>query len=81
MDFPTFSEYQDVFSAPLPATMFATYNVPPWIPVPATVLRIAKVIYGYWKERKLERKGHRIIPTINVLFFFSFFAQFCDLTF
>ncbi|KIM44097.1 hypothetical protein M413DRAFT_68403 [Hebeloma cylindrosporum] len=65
MDFPAFSDYHDVFSAPLPPTMFATYTVPPWISPHVSLLRIAKAVYGYWKERKLERKGHRIIPIVN----------------
>lgn len=66
MDFPAFSEYQDVFSAPLPPPMFATYTVPTWIPNPTALLKIAKTIYPYWKERRIERAGHRIIPSLNV---------------
>ncbi|KAF8896857.1 enhancer of polycomb-like-domain-containing protein [Gymnopilus junonius] len=65
MDFPAFSEYQDVFSTPLPANMFATYTVPSWIPASAALLKIARAIYPYWKERRIERSGHRIIPTLN----------------
>ncbi|KAH9475176.1 Enhancer of polycomb-like protein 1 [Psilocybe cubensis] len=65
MEFPAFSEYQDVFSATLPVTMFATYSVPSWIPTPQALLKSARAIYPYWKERRLERGGHRIIPTLN----------------
>lgn len=66
MDFPAFSEYQDVFSAPLQVSMFATYTIPTWIPASAALLKVAKAVYPYWKERRLERNGHRIIPTLNV---------------
>jgi len=68
MDFPAFSDYQDVFSSALPSNMFATYTVPSWIPAPPALLKIAKAIYPYWKERRIERGGHRIIPTLNVSF-------------
>jgi enhancer of polycomb-like protein len=71
MDFPAFSEYEDVFSTPLPATTFATYMIPSWMPAPAALLKIAKALYGHWKGRKLGRKGHPIIPTLNVILFFS----------
>ena len=66
MDFPAFSEYQDVFSLPLPTSTFANYSPPSWIPTLPALLRIARVIYPYWKERQIERDGHRIIPTLNV---------------
>ncbi|KAF8966069.1 enhancer of polycomb-like-domain-containing protein [Flammula alnicola] len=65
MDFPAFSDYQDVFSAPLTPPMFATYTVPVWIPAPTALLKIARSVYPYWKERRIERGGHRIIPTLN----------------
>ena len=66
MAFPPFSDYQDVFSSPLPPSVFASFIVATWIPPPAQLLRLAKVIYPYWKERRIERGGHRIIPTLNV---------------
>ncbi|KAJ3490259.1 hypothetical protein NLJ89_g11451 [Agrocybe chaxingu] len=65
MEFPAFSEYQDVFSTPLPTSMFATFVVPSWIPAQPALLKIAKAVYPYWKERRVERGGHRIIPTLN----------------
>ena len=46
--------------------MFAAFTVPSWIPQPPQLLRFAKAIYPYWKERRIERGGHRIIPTLNV---------------
>ncbi|KAF9530669.1 enhancer of polycomb-like-domain-containing protein [Crepidotus variabilis] len=65
MDFPAFSDYQDVFSETLPASTFATYSIPTWVPAPTSLLKIAKVVYPYWKERRIERGGHRIIPSLN----------------
>lgn len=66
MPFPPFSDYQDVFLSPLPASMFAAFAVPAWMPPPAQLLRLAKAIYSHWRERRTERGGHRIIPTLNV---------------
>ncbi|KAF5375868.1 hypothetical protein D9615_008245 [Tricholomella constricta] len=65
MTFPSFSEYQETFSSPLPTSTFAAFAIPDGIPPPATLIRIARAIYPYWKERRLERGGHRIIPTLN----------------
>lgn len=66
MEFPAFAEYQNVFSSPLAPTVFATYILPSWVPEPQVLLRIAKAIYPHWKERRIDRGGHRIIPTLNV---------------
>ncbi|XP_006456605.1 hypothetical protein AGABI2DRAFT_195675 [Agaricus bisporus var. bisporus H97] len=65
MSFPAFSDYQDTFSNDLPASIFATFVVPSWIPKPPQLLRIARTVYSYWKERRVERHCHRIIPTLN----------------
>ncbi|RDB21980.1 Enhancer of polycomb-like protein 1 [Hypsizygus marmoreus] len=65
MAFPAFAEYHDTFASPLSFSVFASYTVPPWIPAPAQLLRIARAIYPYWKERRIERGGHRIIPVLN----------------
>ncbi|KAF5320088.1 hypothetical protein D9611_010314 [Ephemerocybe angulata] len=65
MPFPAFTEYQDVFSNPLTPAMFANHTVPTWIPQSQQLLRIARTVYSYWKERRIERAGHRIIPTLN----------------
>ncbi|KAI0262080.1 enhancer of polycomb-like-domain-containing protein [Gloeopeniophorella convolvens] len=63
--FPPFSDYQDTFANNLTPDMFATFTVPAWVPQPPQILRFAKAIYPYWKERRIERGGHRIIPTLN----------------
>ncbi|KAI0635269.1 enhancer of polycomb-like-domain-containing protein [Trametes polyzona] len=64
--FPPFSDYQDTFASPLRPELFAVYQTPEWVPPPAQMLRFARVIYPYWRERRLERGGHRIIPTVNL---------------
>ena len=64
--FPPFSDYQDTFAAPLPAEMFAMYSLPSWIPPAQQMLRYSRIIYPYWRERRQDRGGHRIIPTVNV---------------
>ncbi|KAG6856960.1 hypothetical protein H0H87_011630 [Tephrocybe sp. NHM501043] len=65
MTFPSFQEYQETFSTTLPAHTFESYSLPSWIPPSQSLLRIARTIYPYWKERRLERGGHRIIPILN----------------
>ena len=65
MPFPPFSDYQETFSAPLPASTWATFTPPSWLPSPAHLTRLAKVVYPYWRERRTERGGHRIISILN----------------
>lgn len=52
----------------LKPSMFALYNVPDWVRVltPAHLTRLARTIYPHWRERRLERGGHPIIPAVNV---------------
>lgn len=70
MTFPEFSEYQEAFSQPLKPELFSSYVVPSWIPPPPALLQLARAIYPHWKERRLDRKGHRIIPVLNVCLFY-----------
>ncbi|KAG7087533.1 hypothetical protein E1B28_013492 [Marasmius oreades] len=65
MAFPPFSDYQDTFSTPLPPSTFTSFSLPRWLPSSAQLVRIARAVYPYWKERRLERDGHRIIPILN----------------
>ncbi|KAL0958917.1 hypothetical protein HGRIS_014234 [Hohenbuehelia grisea] len=65
MAFPAFTEYQDIFSLPIPSSTFASFSVPEWIPSSPNLFRIARTIYPYWKERRIERGGQRIIPPLN----------------
>ncbi|TDL23130.1 hypothetical protein BD410DRAFT_721524 [Rickenella mellea] len=62
---PPFSIYQDVFSTDLPPSMFASYVVPRGIPPAPILSRMARACYPYWRDRRLEREGLRIIPALN----------------
>jgi enhancer of polycomb-like protein len=75
--FPPFSDYQETFATPLAPSMFAVFVVPTWVPQPAHMLRLAKMMYSYWKERRTDRGGHRVIPALNVS---KPFALYCALT-
>ena len=66
MPFPPFTDYQDTFSAPLSPSMFADFITPSWLPAPAHLLRLARLVYPHWRERRLEAGGKRIIPAVNV---------------
>ena len=70
--FPPFNDYQDTFAFSLQPDMFAIYSVPDWVPPPQSMLRFARIIYPYWRERRQERGGHRIIPAVNVSGDFAF---------
>ncbi|THV05756.1 hypothetical protein K435DRAFT_834639 [Dendrothele bispora CBS 962.96] len=65
MPFPPFSDYEPTFSSPLPPSTFAIFHSPPWVPPPHQLVSIARSVYPYWKERRLERSGHRIVPILN----------------
>ncbi|PBK77793.1 hypothetical protein ARMSODRAFT_9115 [Armillaria solidipes] len=65
MPFPDFSNYQDTFANELSPTHFSAFKVPSWVPPPSQLLRIARLIYPHWKERRLERGGLRITPILN----------------
>lgn len=66
MQFPEFSEYHDSFARELSPAIFANFIKPSWVPKPNVLLRISQIIYPHWRERRLDRQGHRIIPTLNV---------------
>lgn len=65
-EFPPFSDYQEVFGNELSPSYFATHLRPANIPSPATLVKMARAVYPYWRVRKQEREGHRIIPALNV---------------
>jgi enhancer of polycomb-like protein len=66
MPFPAFSEYQDTFASPLPPSMFSNFITPAWLPSCSHLLRLARLVYPHWRERRLECEGQRIIPVVNV---------------
>ncbi|KAI0793285.1 enhancer of polycomb-like-domain-containing protein [Abortiporus biennis] len=63
---PSFTDFQDTFGVSLSPKLFALYVVPSWVPQSAHLLKLAKIIYPYWRERRLERNGHPIIPVVNL---------------
>lgn len=65
-DAPPFTDYEHFFSSPPSPHYFPSFSVPESFPTPATLLRLARVIYPHWRERKLERGGRRIIPQLIV---------------
>ncbi|KAK0201481.1 enhancer of polycomb-like-domain-containing protein [Desarmillaria ectypa] len=65
MMFPEFSNYQDTFANPLEKSFFAAYAVPKDIPPPEKLLSMAQLIYPYWRTRRMERGGLRVIPQLN----------------
>ncbi|KAJ7186830.1 hypothetical protein C8R46DRAFT_1024816 [Mycena filopes] len=60
-----FSSYQQFFTKPLPANIFASYTTPSWIPPSAMLVRIARTIYPHWKQRRTLLDGRRIRPLLN----------------
>lgn len=63
--FPALTDFEPTFAARLPTSFFPSYRVPEWVPPPTQLLRMLRVIYPHWRERRLEREGRRIIPQIN----------------
>ncbi len=55
-----------LFFDQLPTSLFATYNPPRYLPDPPSLLRMARAVYPYWKERRTEHDCHRVIPALNV---------------
>ncbi|KAG8879237.1 Enhancer of polycomb-like protein 1 [Tulasnella sp. 331] len=64
-DFPPFSDYDAFFSVPVPPHLFPSFTIPPSVPEPLTLYNYARIIYPHWRERKMDRGGHRIIPQLN----------------
>ncbi|KAI5116776.1 hypothetical protein M0805_008731 [Coniferiporia weirii] len=62
---PPFADYNDIFANELPHSFFATYMRPTDIPIPSTLVRMARAVYPHWRDRKIEREGHRIMPALN----------------
>ena len=61
--FPPFSEYQGIFSNKLSPNMLAVFSVLSWIPQSQQLIHFPMAIYLYWKECRIKRGGHCIIPT------------------
>jgi enhancer of polycomb-like protein len=57
---------ESFFSHPLPMTYFPSYSVPPAVPPPGILCRMAKTVYPHWRERRIAAGGKNIIPQLNV---------------
>ncbi|KZS93199.1 hypothetical protein SISNIDRAFT_486115 [Sistotremastrum niveocremeum HHB9708] len=60
-----FSDYESVFSPHPPAAYFCSYSVPEIMAEPGRVLGLARIVYDYWKQRRLERGGRRIMAQLS----------------
>lgn len=63
---PTLADFDSVFAHPLPAAFFPSFVVPPAIPSPSTLSRMARAIYPHWQKRRTLSEGKQIIPQLNV---------------
>ncbi|KAG8946440.1 Enhancer of polycomb-like protein 1 [Tulasnella sp. 419] len=64
-DIPLFSDFESFFGSPVPPHHFPDFLVPPSFPQPAQLTKLARAIYPHWRDRKVDRAGHRIIPQLN----------------
>ena len=62
---PEFSSIEHLFASPLPASFYPNFEVPRNLPPTKDLVRMAQRIYSHWKERRIERKGKTIMPTLN----------------
>lgn len=65
MTFPPYTDYVETFTTDIPPSFFSSYTIPSWLPPPSRLSALSQVAYPYWKERRIERGGHRIIPALN----------------
>ena len=63
---PPSSEYNDQFANDFSPDHFVGFLRPANLPAPATLARMAKAVYPHWRDRRIEREGHRIIAVLNV---------------
>ena len=63
---PTFANIEHLFSSPLQPSFFHNFEVPKDIPPLKELTRQARCVYPHWKDRRLQRKGKSIFPSLNV---------------
>lgn len=63
---PTFSAVEHLFASPIPTSFLPNYEQPRGLPESKILVRIAKLIYPHWKNRRELRKGRTICPILNV---------------
>lgn len=60
------SEFDAILASPLNPTIFTSGQAPPWLPLPELLSRVAGSLYKHWHQKKVARKGLRLIPVIEV---------------
>lgn len=55
-----------VFKETPPASFYPAYEVPQSLPPPPLLVRIARNVFPYWQQRKEQRGGKSIIPSLNL---------------
>ena len=62
---PEFSSIEHLFAAPINTSFFPNFEVPRTLPPYKDMVRMAQRVYPHWRERRVERKGKTIMPTLN----------------
>ncbi|EJT98699.1 hypothetical protein DACRYDRAFT_110602 [Dacryopinax primogenitus] len=62
---PGLSDMEEHFVHELEEEYFATYEVPSTVPKPERLWSLVRTLYPFWKEQRLARGGHRIVPQLN----------------
>jgi enhancer of polycomb-like protein len=62
---PTFQYIEHLFASPLDPAFFPSFEFPRNMPSSKDLVRMAQRIYTHWKDRRTERKGKTIMPTLN----------------
>lgn len=63
--FPAMEVYEEWFETPLSAELFSGYTVPDGLPDSTRLVELAKCVYPHWRQRRIKRGGHRIIPQLS----------------
>ncbi|KZT60136.1 hypothetical protein CALCODRAFT_151039 [Calocera cornea HHB12733] len=62
---PVLADLEENFVHELEEEYFATYEVPPTVPKSERLWSLVRTLYPFWRDRKLARGGHRIMPQLN----------------
>ncbi|EJD52586.1 hypothetical protein AURDEDRAFT_158321 [Auricularia subglabra TFB-10046 SS5] len=63
--FPAMEVYEEWFETPLSAELFSAYTVPEGVPDSTRLVELARCLYPHWRQRRIMRGGHRIIPQLS----------------
>ncbi|KAF8321148.1 hypothetical protein DL93DRAFT_2163453 [Clavulina sp. PMI_390] len=65
--FPPLAEFEPSFATASSNTfLWASFEIPPHCKDASVLLRLSHAIYPWWKQRKVQRKGKKIIPQLNL---------------